>query len=122
MSSEAVHAVWCARAPAGVHAGVGGAVPVPRHAVVAARFHRKCEHEERRFYDSVASTLGVDRNTVLCIGDGYLGGKGRHGVMPTGLKVCLFPTINPPPKRNTCPAFSIDFCLFLDKKERYCAS
>ena len=54
----------------------------------AARFHRKCE--ERRFYDSVASTLGVDRNTVLCIGDGYLGGKGRHaGVMPTGLKVCL---------------------------------
>ncbi len=79
MLSEAVHAVWCARARAGVHAGVDGAVPVLRHAVVAARFHRKCEHEERRLYDSVASTLGVDRNTVLCIGDGgYFGGKGRQ--------------------------------------------
>jgi hypothetical protein len=58
----------------------------------AAAFNRRCQ--QRQFYASIPSALGVDADTVVCVGSGYLGsGASRGNVQHTGVmvgSVCLF--------------------------------
>ncbi len=57
-----------------------------------AAFNRR--YQQRQFYASIPSALGVDADTVVCVGSGYLGsGASRGNVQHTGVmvvSVCLF--------------------------------
>jgi hypothetical protein len=58
----------------------------------AAAFSRRCQ--QRQFYASIPSALGVDAETVVCAGSGFLGsGASRGNMLHTGVmvgSVCLF--------------------------------
>ena len=52
--------------------------PHPLYAwqLLNARFNRLCE--EKRCYDGIVRSLGIDSSTVVCVGSGFMGNaKGR---------------------------------------------
>ena len=48
-----------------------------------ARFNRLCE--EKRYYDGIVRSLGIDSSTIVCVGSGFMGSsKGRGKSRITG--------------------------------------
>jgi hypothetical protein len=84
----------------------------------AAAFNRRCQ--QRQFYASIPSALGVDADTVVCVGSGYLGsGASRGNVQHTGVmvgSVCLFVCLFVVASSSQCVSLLVLFlspsCLF----------